>query len=206
MRALRIFSHYSNEWIVLCTICLGVLLLPGTLAAQDSIPKLEFFGGYSHITEAKNFFEPYAMLQRISSPKQNMNGPNVGMTLNVNKWFGVELFDCARYTRTDNVKDRYLSIGPDSYKHGSFLLGPRFSFRISRFTLFCHFMVGGVSAGYQEDNKSFAGTLFGGGLDVNIIRNVAIRVMQADIQRAGQPAKSNPQISTGIVFLFLHNR
>ena len=73
----------------------------------------------------------------------------------------------------------------------SFMFGPQFSSRSSGVTGFAHFLVGGTrgSAGVDlggdlpgvSASELGFGLMVGGGLDVNVSKNLAVRIIQAEM-------------------------
>ena len=147
-----------------------------TAAAQDH-PRGELFGGYQF-----THFDPNV----------NANGWNASITGNLNNWFGV----------TADFSGAYKNGG----KLHTAMAGPVFSYRKSeRVTPFAHVLVGGaVASGGGISENGFAMAV-GGGLDVNLNKRVAWRLIQGDwllFRAGGETDKKNARISTGIVFRF----
>ena len=147
-----------------------------TAAAQDH-PKVELFGGYQ--------FTHF-------NPDINANGWNASIAGNVNSWFGV----AADFS--------------GAYKYGgkfhTAMAGPVFSYRKSeRVTPFAHVLLGGaVASGGGISENGFAMAV-GGGLDVNLNKHVALRLVQGDwlmFRAGGETDSKNGRVSTGIVFRF----
>jgi len=97
-------------------------------------------------------------------------------------------------------------IGVSTY---SALFGPRFSARGERVTVFSHFLVGAVNARAGLFGISFTqtglGLAWGGGVDVNVGKQVAIRVAQVDwgmTRFTGEWSTNNVRYGVGVVFKF----
>ncbi|HJZ63298.1 MAG TPA: outer membrane beta-barrel protein [Candidatus Acidoferrum sp.] len=147
-----------------------------TAAAQDH-PRGEVYGGYQF-----THFDPNI----------NANGWNASVAGNLNSWFGVKA----------DFSGAYKNGG----KFHTAMAGPVFSYRKSeRVTPFAHVLVGGAwaSGGGISENGFAMGV--GGGLDVNLNKHVAWRLVQGDwllFRAGGETDKKNARISTGIVFRF----
>ena len=120
-------------------------------------------------------------------PNENGQGWNIAATANVNRVLGV----------TGDFSG--------SYEHGStlytYMAGPTISARTKWVTPFAHALFGG---GHADSLNVFA-MAFGGGVDVNAGKHVALRIIQADwmsFRRGGESLNSNVRASAGIVFRF----
>lgn len=110
-----------------------------------------------------------------------------------------------------------ITVNSDTSVH-TFLAGPRFSYRKKeRITPFGHALFGasrrhaetevtfdgGGRTFFSANNTSFAAAL-GGGLDVELSKKIALRVVQAEylLTRSFGFNENNARVSTGIVFRF----
>ncbi len=87
----------------------------------------------------------------------------------------------------------------------TYLFGPRFSARSDKATGFAHVLLGGASSRIEgTDTGSGFALALGGGVDVNVGKSVAIRVVQADYlpDRSFGSWTHNFRLQTGIVFKF----
>ena len=135
----------------------------------------------------------------LRSEGQNYAGWQGSVAGNFHRNIGVVGDFGGQYTRMEGV-------GVSSYQ---FLLGPRFSVRGERFTAFTHFLGGraNVGAGLEGISVRFSGPALacGGGVDVNLGKYVAIRVMQLDwvmTRILGEWQTHNVRYGTGVVFRF----
>jgi opacity protein-like surface antigen len=152
-------------------------MLPLAAMAQESTTT-EIFGGYSLLRNGGN----------------NLNGWNAQGTVNFMRHFGI----------TADVSGNYQTVGSLSPFDGTFfsakqrvynfLVGPRVSTAFDRFSVFGHTLfgvsrsslgagvtlpfIGGVSRNLTSAN-SFA-MAFGGGIDIELSRHVAVRAGQLD--------------------------
>ena len=175
-----------------------LLALPLIASAQDDAPKVEIFGGYSYLRLNEDF----------TGLDRDLNGFNTSVTLNLNKWFGIAN-EFSGHFGTTNI------IGVNSdfnvYLVG---VGPRVAYRgIDRVTPFAHILFGVARSDLKFggalgtlSNAGFA-MIVGGGLDVKVTDNIALRLFQADYvltrinHQIGTSTdnQSNFRASTGVV-------
>jgi opacity protein-like surface antigen len=147
----------------------GLLLFLTALVAvpamgQDEYPKAEVFGGFSY----------------VRSGGVNYPGWAASVAANFHKNVGV-VGDFAGFYKSVDVGL------PEKVKASAyeFMFGPRLSVRGEKATGFVHVLFGGINgrAGYQGVSASltYFGMAFGGGVDVNVSKHVAIRVAQLDV-------------------------
>jgi opacity protein-like surface antigen len=170
-------------------VCLILLVSSAASAQQESeFPRVEIFGGYSHLIG-------------------NQQGFNVSAAGNINNWFGV-VGDFSRLSSKITEQDITEKITANMY-----LFGPQFSYRGNkRVTPFARALIGAatVKSKVSLDNQSleFSETNFsygvGGGLDIRVSKNVAIRAVQADYihTNAFGEGQHNGRLSFGVVFRF----
>ncbi len=191
--------------------------MPQSGGADSITPRVELFLGYSYFgpgpfTSAGN---------RIAY----LHGGSTSLALNMNRYLGLVAdfggFHADRFgpgaPPTGNIVDASGNVF-------TYMLGPRLSFRHDKVTPFVQALFGGVHASTVTLNgcsgigcsplpseNAFAITA-GGGLDLNVNRHFAIRIIQAEYlmtrfgdrsSSAGQTARQNDvRLSTGIVFRF----
>jgi opacity protein-like surface antigen len=145
------------------------------VSAQDQ-PKAEIFAGYQ-----------YTHLE----PSLNASGWNASVAANVTNWFG--------------VKGDFSGAYKSGLRFHTYMFGPVVSARqFGRVTPFAHALFGGARASNGGSVNAFS-MAFGGGLDVKINRNVAVRLVQADwlaTHFVGDWQKKNARVSAGIVLRF----
>jgi hypothetical protein len=163
-----------------------LLLLPVSALGQET-PKVEVFGGYSNLSA------------NVNASSINLNGANVSVAENVNSWFGGAL-DFSSHFGTENGK---------SVSTQSLTYGPVFSYRKSKsVTPFGHVLLGAVRGGpeYLDISKSEFrfGVYAGGGVDVKVNPNLALRLIQVDylLTRFSNATQDNFRLSAGIVLRF----
>jgi opacity protein-like surface antigen len=187
-------------------LILVLLLLPLTALAQQT-PKVELFGGYSYFRGERG---------------RNLHGWNGSITANLNKWFGLVAdvsghYDSLsfRFTGQQNNQNN-ISIFDSKTSKYTILVGPRLSYRnSSRLVPFAHALFG-VTRDHEDSttlsndfssifksNESGFAMAVGGGLDVELNRNLALRIIQADYSLTRvNGTQHNARISTGLVFRF----
>jgi hypothetical protein len=159
---------------------LMVFSAPLMASAQEGAPRVEISGGYS--------------LLRISSPGTPLPGlesiTGHGFSLsaagNITKSFGI-VGEFARYSKSDALGN----IAPGSNLDANvqtYLFGPRFTVRTGKAEPFFHGLIGAVRGSVETTGASEAGYAFayvlGGGLDVKVHDNFAIRLGQLDFLQA----------------------
>ena len=158
-----------------------ILCSMGTLAAaQDQpAPKWELFGGYS-------FFHPgadvHGLLPGGISPvssrlEPNPRGAGLSLTYDFNRWFGLTLDASTDWGSGEGTLGRKI----DDAAFSNLSFGPKVTFRSAHFAPFLEALVGDhrlmPDAFHDIDKLGFMG---GGGLDVNVSRRVALRLIRAD--------------------------
>jgi outer membrane protein OmpA-like peptidoglycan-associated protein len=154
-----------------------------------------------------------------------LNGGSTSLAFNLNRYLGI-VGDFGAYTNSEiRFTDAYTStISVNNANVGvfSFLFGPRISFRgHGRVTPFVQALFGGVHANQVTmTDCTFSCTLLpsettfamaaGGGLDINVRRHLAIRIVQAeylmtrftDFVTGDVGMQNDMRLSSGIVFRF----
>jgi len=173
----------------LIVVCVVLMAFSMAAMAQDA-PKAEVFGGYSYVHTSE------------AGTGLNFNGGTGSLSVNPNKTLGL-VADFGGYHTSKFGVDANLF---------TYLFGPKLAFRSNeKITPFVHALFGGahLSAGgfgVSGSTNAFAVAL-GGGLDVNVNNNVAIRLGQVDylltkFQDGVDDRQNNVRISTGVVFRF----
>jgi len=159
---------------------LMVLSLPLMASAQEGAPRVEIFGGYA--------------LLRISSPEPALpglesatgHGFSLSASGNITKSFGV-VGEFSRYSKSDALG----KIAPGSNVDANvqtYLFGPRFTVRTGKAEPYFHFLIGSARGSVETSGDSQSGYAFayvlGGGLDVKVHHNFAIRLGQLDFLQA----------------------
>jgi hypothetical protein len=163
-----------------------LLFLCSTAIAQE-VPRIEVFGGYSHL------------IADVNGTSKNLNGVAVSVGENVNRWFGGTL-DFTSHWGTE---------GGYKVNAQTLMYGPVFSYRKQpRVTPFGHILLGFIhgSGGYLGTSESsfHFGAMLGGGVDFALTDKIAIRPIQADylMSRFLGTRQDNIRLSAGIVLRF----
>lgn len=161
------------------------LVMPLSALAQQT-PVVEVFGGYSNLSA------------NVNASSINMNGVDFSATENLNSWFGGTM-DFSGHFGTE----RGYRVNTDSLTYG-----PVFSYRkVKRIVPFGHSLLGAVRGGPEYlgiSKPEFRfGVYVGGGLDIQLRPNLALRLIQADylLTRFSQTRQDNMRLSAGIVLL-----
>ncbi|MBI4465518.1 MAG: hypothetical protein HY647_12505 [Acidobacteria bacterium] len=174
---------------------LGILMLSLPLKAQET-PKAELYWGYS--------------LLRLEGT--NLNGWNVSVAGVLNRHLAV-VFDFSGQYGSDKEQIGASTIRSDFNAH-SFLVGPRVSETVGRWTPYAHALAGitrlsvdsdivsptGVTTSSSKSDVSF-GMALGGGLDYQAGASVTLRLIQADyfIARPDRFKDEGARVGAGIV-------
>ena len=180
---------------VLCLV--GLVLVFALSATAQNAPKAEFSAGYSYVR-----INPGAPIEGA-----NLHGGSGSIAGNVNDWFGI-VADIGGYKLSElRAAGTSISVNATAF---TYLFGPRLSYRKhERVTPFVQALFGGAHLGeltsggtsIAPSENAFAMAL-GGGFDVKVSSNVAIRLVQAEylLTRFGGERQNNARISAGIVF------
>jgi len=192
---------------------LAVLCSAGTLAAaQDQpTPKWELYGGYSFFypgTDVHGLL-PGGVLPVSSFVESNPRGVGASVTYNFNRWFGLTADGSGHWGSSENGAGNRI----DDAAFYSASMGPKLTFRSHYFSPFAEALVGWHSLDsdlFQSDNRF--GFMAGGGLDLNLNRNFALRLFRGDFVFSNHqfgPGATVPatdvrgvRAQSGVVFLF----
>lgn len=149
-------------------------------AAQDSpAPKAELYGGYSlFYPNTVGYGQlPGALFPLSSSLEVNPRGAGASITYDFNRWFGLTL-DASTNWGSGEIGTAK-KIDDTGFSNLSF--GPKITFRSHYFSPFVEVLVGDhrlMPEIFHDINKF--GFMAGGGLDVNLTRHIALRLIRAD--------------------------
>ena len=168
---------------------------PASDVAGTEAPKVDLFFGYSYVRA-----NPGGGFGGFDN-----HGGSASAAFNLNRWFGI-VADFGGYRFSEVLGF------PVKGTIFSYLFGPRFSYRQSdRLTPFAQILFGGArisgsALGSSSAENSFAMTA-GGGVDLNVNRHVAIRLVQTEYLLSrftgisgSREIQNNTRISAGIVF------
>jgi opacity protein-like surface antigen len=165
---------------VMRALILVTTILVAALAFSQETPKAEIFGGYS------------AKVQEGMDVASGWEGSATG---NVNRWLGVTA-DVSGYYRTDDGV---------SQRNYNFLFGPRVTYRTEKLSPFGQVLFGVAHERVGNDSANITDNAFamvvGGGLDYNLKKHLAVRLLQADYLRTrfGGASQNNARLTFGVV-------
>src|SRR5262245_1948357 len=170
-------------------------LLIAVAEAQEKLPAVDIFGGFSYLRAEKTLF-PGGITGTAASGWETAVGGNF------NRWFGL----------TAGFSGHHSGGFPEA-NYNFFLFGPTFSYRRPRFTGYAHVLFGTSrletkfafsGGGVSSETDSGLATALGGGFDLNLGQRWAVRVVQADYLRTNFNVLSphNFRVSSGLVFRF----
>jgi outer membrane protein OmpA-like peptidoglycan-associated protein len=169
----RVFALLPATIAVLCA-------LVGVAISQDQpAPKWEIYGGYSFVYPNANVHGllPGGILPASSPLESNPRGAGASVTYDLNRWFGLTLDASTHWGSGETgVAQRIDDAG---FSNLSF--GPKFTFRRTHFSPFLEALVGDhrlMPDAFHDIDK--LGLMFGGGLDFNLSKHVALRLPRVD--------------------------
>jgi outer membrane protein OmpA-like peptidoglycan-associated protein len=190
-----------------------VLCVIGTFAAaQDQpAPKWELYAGYSFFDPATNVHGllPGGLLPVTSRIESNPHGVGGSVTYNFNRWFGLTADGSGHWGSGENGVARRI----DDAAFYSASVGPKLTFRTHHFSPFVEALVGwhSLDSDLFQSSNGF-GFMAGGGLDLNLTRRVAWRVIRGDFVFSNHqygPSSIVPatdvrgvRLQSGLVFMF----
>ena len=192
--------------VMVAVLCMLITLA----AAQDQpAPKLELYGGYSfmHFGADVHGQLPGALFPISSRLEVNPRGIGASGTYNFNRWLGLTL-DYSTHFGSGEVQPAVDDAGLTNLS-----LGPKVTFRSRHFAPFLEVLVGDhrlTAEGFHNIDK--LGFMGGGGLDVNVSRHIALRLLRADYvysnYQYGDPAVTakteirGARLQMGVNFMF----
>src|SRR5579863_2351403 len=158
-----------------------VLCMFGTpAAAQDQpAPTWEIFGGYSFLypNSTVHGVLPLGLQPLSSNLESNARGGGASITYNFNRWVGLTLDGSKNWSAGETTVAKRI----DDAGFSNVSLGPKFTYRTEHFAPFFEVLLGAhnLSPDAFHDITKF-GFMAGAGLDVNVSRHVALRLIRAD--------------------------
>jgi outer membrane protein OmpA-like peptidoglycan-associated protein/opacity protein-like surface antigen len=160
---------------------IALLCSVGTFtAAQDQpTPKWELYAGYSFFDPATHVHGllPGGVLPATSRVESNPHGIGGSVTYNFNRWFGLTADGSGHWGSGENGVGQRI----DDAAFYSASAGPKLTLRGRHVSPFVEALVGWHSLAsdlFQSDNRF--GFMAGGGLDVNLTRHFALRLIRGD--------------------------
>jgi outer membrane protein OmpA-like peptidoglycan-associated protein/opacity protein-like surface antigen len=149
-------------------------------AAQDQpVPKWELFGGYSFFQPGADVHGelPGALFPLSSRMEANPRGIGLSATYDFNRWFGLTLDTSTHWGSGESGLPKRI----DDAAFSNLSIGPKVTFRHTHVSPFLEFLVGDhrlMPDAFHDIDK--LGFMVGGGLDINLSRHVALRLIRAD--------------------------
>jgi outer membrane protein OmpA-like peptidoglycan-associated protein len=167
--------------VTLLPAMLAVVCMFATVAtAQEGpAPKWELYGGYSLFYPGADIHGqlPGALLPLSSRLETNPRGAGASLTYNFNNWFGLSLDTSTHWGSGEAGLARRI----DDAAFSNLSFGPKVTFRHHYVSPFLEVLVGDhrlMPDAFHDVDK--LGFMFGGGIDVNLSRHVALRLIRAD--------------------------
>jgi outer membrane protein OmpA-like peptidoglycan-associated protein len=208
-------KSHPGRVLVMLPAMIAVFCAFATLAAaQDQpAPKWELYGGYSYLypNSTVHGVVPGAApgaLPVSSQLESNPRGAGASITYNFNHWFGLTLDASTHWGSGEASFGKRI----DDAAFSNLSFGPKVTFRHEHFAPFVEVLVGDhrlMPDAFHDVDK--LGVMFGGGLDVNLTRRVALRLIRADYvmssYRYGPPGVPSTDIrgirlQAGLNFMF----
>jgi outer membrane protein OmpA-like peptidoglycan-associated protein len=173
-------NHPLRAWTILPALIAMFCTLATFAAAQDRpAPKWELYGGYSFFYPNTDVHGqlPGALLPLSSRLESNPRGAGASVTYDFNRWFGLTL------DASDNwgSGEKGLANRIDDAAFANISFGPKITYRTRHFSPFFEVLVGDhrlTPEAFHDVDK--LGVMIGGGLDVNVSRHFALRLLRAD--------------------------
>jgi hypothetical protein len=174
-------KSYSARILTMLLALIAVMFALARVAAaqEPPPPKWELFGGYSVFDPGADVHGqlPGALLPLSSRLEWNPRGAGLSGTYDFNSWFGLTLDTSIHWGSGE--KTLFGRIDDAAFSNLSF--GPKFTHRTKHFSPFLEVLIGDhrlMPDAFHDIDK--LGFMFGGGLDVNLSRHVALRLLRAD--------------------------
>jgi outer membrane protein OmpA-like peptidoglycan-associated protein len=181
-------------------------------AAQDQpAPKWELFGGYSFVYPGADVHGllPLGVSPVSSRLEANPRGVGASLTYDFNRWFGLTGDISGHWGSGESGLNNRI----DDAEFYNLSVGPKVTFRSAHFSPFLEALVGD----HRLEPEAFhdidrLGLMFGGGLDVNVTRHFALRLLRADYVMSSYrygPSTTTPstdlrgvRLQSGLVFMW----
>lgn len=169
----RVLAVLPATLAVLCAVSTRAL-------AQDRpAPKWELFGGYSFLYPDSDLHAmlPGGLLPVSSRMESNPRGVGASITYDFNRWFGLTLDGSTHWGDSESTLVKTI----DDVSFSSLSFGPKFTYRTRHVAPFLEALAGDhrlTPDAFHDINK--LGFLFGGGLDIDVHKHIALRLIRAD--------------------------
>src|SRR5688572_27901564 len=160
--------------------------------AQEAVPTVEVFGGYSLLPANGDDF-----------PRQTSHGFQASVSANLNRWFGVfGDFGMHSNTATDLGPNFQGQVAKSTVRE--YLFGPRFTARSPAANFFVHGLFGLADGDAGEGFEGFSDReiAFGAGVgvDVRLHRRIALRTQFDALGSFADIVEGNSRFAVGVVF------
>ena len=209
-------SHSKGRLTRVLGMLPAMIVLVGLFAtaasAQDQPgPKWELFGGYSFWYPGADVHGvlPGGLLPVSSRMESNPRGIGLSATYNFNRWVGLTLDTSAHWGSGESTLFKRI----DDAGLNTLSIGPKITFRHEHISPFLEVLVGDhrlMPDAFHDVDK--LGVMAGGGLDINLSRHIALRLIRADYVYSNYrygPAASTPRtelrgvrLQTGLNFMW----
>jgi outer membrane protein OmpA-like peptidoglycan-associated protein/opacity protein-like surface antigen len=205
-------SHPGRVLAMLTAMIAVLCMFAALAAAQDQpAPKWELYGGYSYFYPHSNIHGqlpgaplPFPGINLESNPR----GAGASLTYDFNRWFGLTLDTSTHWGSGEAGFAKRI----DDAAFSTLSFGPKFTLRHNHFAPFFEVLAGDhrlMPDAFHDIDKF--GLMIGGGLDINLSRHIALRLIRADFvmssYRYGPPSVPSTDIrglraQSGLVFMF----
>ena len=209
-------SHSHNPCgraaVMLLAVASVLCSLATLAAAQDQpAPKVELYGGYSAFYPGCDLHGllPGGVVPVSSCLTWNPRGIGASLTYNFNRWFGLTVDSSGQWGSGETG----LVARIDRSEFFNLSAGPKLTFRTHYLSPFLEILVGGHrlrSEVFGSDDEF--GFMAGGGLDLNLSRHFAWRLIRADFAYSNHQFGPSPlvpgtdvrgvRLQAGVVFMF----
>ena len=175
-------SHNTCGRVMVMRLAMvAILCSVGTLASAQAqpAPKWELFGGYSFVDPGTDVHGllPGATLPVSSSLESNPRGAGASITFNFNRWLGLT----GDISADLSSGEKGVAMRIDDAEFFNLSAGPKITFRSRHFSPFLEALMGEhrLASEVFGSDRDF-GFMAGGGLDLNLNRHFALRLIRAD--------------------------
>jgi outer membrane protein OmpA-like peptidoglycan-associated protein len=174
-------KSHPSQVLVMLPAMIAVLCTVATLAAaQDQpVPKWELYGGYSLLYPNADVHAmlPEGLRPVSSALESNPRGAGASITYDFNRWFGLTLDASTHWGSGETGLNNRI----DDAAFSNLSFGPKVTFRSAHFSPFLEALAGDhrlMPDAFHDIDK--LGFMFGGGLDFNVSKHVALRLPRVD--------------------------
>ena len=174
-------KSYPGRVLAILPALIAVLCSFAVPAAAQDEPgtKWELYGGYSFAYPGANVHGelPGALFPLSSRLESNPRGVGLSATYDFNRWLGLTLDASTHWGSAESTLFRRI----DDAAFSNLSVGPKVTWHTAHFSPYLEFLVGDhrlMPDAFHDIDK--LGLMFGGGLDLNLSRHFALRLIRAD--------------------------